>query len=146
MKSKVHIIDQQNASHYISLDSIPFVLQKKTLLLFSYVDELIQKEKTKEAMSSLLLVLDLVKDRCQRGFAEQDGSLEKNYGFIGNRAVFVDVERLVQDDSLTTPLSTLREVFKVSQKISEWLDKTHPSLTAEFEREAQDLISMLEDL
>jgi hypothetical protein len=144
LKSKVHIIDQQNTSHYVYLDSVPFVLQRKSVPLFEHIETLIENRKTKEAMSSLLLVLDLVKDQCQRGFGEHEINLEKDYGFIGNRVVFVDVERLVKDDSLKNPLSTLREVFKVSQKISEWLEQSHPSLATDFQRESHDLISMLE--
>ena len=97
-------------------------------------------------MSSLLLVLDLVKDRCQRGFADQDSNLETDYGFIGTRAVLIEVDKMVQDDSLKNPLSTLREVFKVSRKISNWLQEKHPSLVEEFQKESQDLISVLEDL
>ncbi len=146
IKSKVHIIDKQNVSHSIYLDSIPFVLQKTTVSISNYIEKLVEEEKEGEAISSLLLILDLVKDQCQRGFAERDGFLEKSYGFIGNRAVFIEVERLIRDDSLKSSLSTLREVFKVSQKMSEWLEKTHPSLIKEFQKEAHDLISMLENL
>ncbi len=146
LKTKVQLIDQQNSLHVVSLDTVPFVLQRNPKPLFEYVEELIQKEKTKEAISSLLLVLDLVKDRCQRGLADQDSELEFDYGFIGNRAVFTQIGRMQQDDSLKTPLSTLREVFKVNQKITDWLKKNHPSLAVEFQKEAQDLLSLLEEL
>jgi hypothetical protein len=146
LKTKVQLLDPQNSSHVVSLDTVPFVLQRNPKALFEYVEELIQKEKTKEAISSLLLVLDLVKDRCQRGLADQDSDLEYDYGFIGGRAVFTHIGRMKQDDSLKTPLSTLREVFKVSQKITDWLKKNHPSLAEEFQKEAQDLLSLLEEL
>ena len=146
LKAKVCILDQEGVPHWVALDSVPFVLQKKTTKLFDHIEELVQKGRTKEAVSSLLLVLDIVKDRCQRGFTDQECDLEKNYGFIGNRAVFIEIEKMMKDEYLKSPLSTLREVFKVSQKINEWLEKKQPSLVAEFQKEAQDLISFLEEI
>ncbi len=146
LKTKVQLFDQQNSLHSVSLDTVPFVLQKNPTMIFDYIEELIQKGKRKETISSLLLVLDLVKDRCQRGIADQDIELGDDYGFIGNRAVYMQIGRMRQDDSLKTPLSMLREVFKVNQKITEWLKKNHPELISDFQKESQDLISMLEEV
>jgi len=145
IKARVQIFDRQSSSHWVSLDTVPFVLQRKTTKLFEYIEGLLQEDKPKEAVSSLLLVLDLVKDRCLRGFADQDGDLESDYGFVGNRAVFIDVERFEKDETLKSPLSVLREVFKVSQRISEWLTFKHPELLPEFQKESLDLLSMLEE-
>lgn len=146
LKSRVQIFDQENSPHWVNLDGVPFVLQRKTVKLFDYVEDLILKNKNKEAISSLVLLLDLVKDRCLRGFADQDGDLERDYGFVGNRAVFIDVEGLEKDESLKNPLSVLREVFKISQKINDWLSLHHPHLLLEFQKDAQDLLGMLEEI
>jgi hypothetical protein len=145
-KTKVHLIDQEGSSHWVSLDRIPFILQKKPMPLSQYISSLVEQEKNKEAVSALLLILDLVKDRCQRGLADQDSFLESDYGYIGNQPVFTDVGQLVPDDSLKTSLSTLREVFKVSQKITTWLEVNHPELVKEFQKESHDVLSLLEEL
>lgn len=145
LKSKVCLIDQEGLDHTVLLDTVPFVLQRRPTLLCEYVDDLVRQDKTKEAVSSLLLILDIVQDRCERGFRDQDGDLESDYGFIGNRAVFTEVAKMVYDESLKTRLATLREVFKISRKISDWLEKYYPSLIEDFQKEAQDLISQLEE-
>lgn len=145
-KSKVHLIDQEGSSHWVSLDRVPFILQKKPMPFSQHIEHLLEQGKNKEAVSSLLFILDLVKDRCQRGLADQDSFLECDYGFIGNNPVFIDVGQMVPDDSLKTSLNTLREVFKVSQKITAWLEESHPSLVKEFQKEANDLLSLLEEL
>lgn len=144
-KTKVHLIDQEGSSHWVALDRVPFILQKNPVPLSQYIEQLLEKGKNKEAVSSLLFILDLVKDRCQRGLADQDSFLECDYGFIGSDPVFIDVGQMVPDESLKTSLNTLREVFKVSQKIISWLEEHHPSLVEEFRKEAHDVLSFLEE-
>lgn len=144
-KVKVHLIDQEGSSHWVALDRVPFILQKKPTSLSQHIGLLVEQGKNKEAVSSLLLILDLVEDRCERGLADQDSYLECDYGFIGSQPVFIDIGQMVPDDSLKSSLSTLREVFKVQQKILLWLEKNHPMLVQEFQKEANDLLSLLED-
>jgi hypothetical protein len=145
LKTRVRVKDAEQRTHLIALDSVPFVLQKKAVLLCDYVDHLIQNKKEKEAVGSLLLVLDLIKERSQRGLSGDETKIELDYGFIGDKPVYMDVGHMLHDESLKNPLNTLRSVFRASQDMEEWVKNHYPSLLFEFHKEVQDLLSLLEE-
>ena len=67
LQLSVEVADQKGKKHVIQLDAVPFVLQKKTTMFVDHLEQLLAQKKDKEAISSLRLVLDLVKERSQRG-------------------------------------------------------------------------------
>jgi hypothetical protein len=146
IKARVQVKDQQGFPHIISLDSVPFILQKKAKTLSEYMESLARQNRKQEILSSFLLILDLVRDGCQHGLALQDsGYIERDYGFIGTQAVCINPGHMIRDESLKNSLNALREVLKVSKRVEIWLGGHHPDLVKPFQKEVQDLLSLLEE-
>lgn len=144
LKTKVIVTDSQGKAHKISLDSVPFVVQKKAVMLPEYIGALVKDGKEDEAIRSLCQILDLVKEGCLCGFADDSERIEADYGFIEGRPLHIGGGLVVQDESLKNYRNILREVFRVSKAIEAWLAPNYPELAMSFQDEVQDLLSYLE--
>jgi hypothetical protein len=138
---KVIFKDQLHREHVISLNQVPFVLQKKAEMIYPYVSKLIEQGDTSLAMDSLTSVLYLIKDRCKKGYADKDDGVSSNYGFLDGRPVEIDLGRVIQDESIKDPVNYLREILRVSKKIDLWLKASYPSLSSEFQERVQQILS-----
>lgn len=145
LKVKLEVIDREGIHHQIFLDTIPFVLKKKALLVPDYIKGLVAQGKKKEAVTSLILLLDLVRDFCQRGLTSESDSVIEDYGFIGDQVVCINSGYILSNDSLKVPLNTFREVFRVSQILEDWLELTEPELLDEFRKQVEDLLCLIEE-
>ena len=94
LKQKVWIVDDKGIEHQIDLDKTEFVLQEKAELLFDRLAKL-QKAGDQQGMQkSIAAVLELVKRRIDKGYADRDRGVSNNYGFVGDRAIQLDIGRL----------------------------------------------------
>jgi hypothetical protein len=144
--NKISVLDKTGHRHYVSLDAVPFVLQKKAVIIYSHVRNLIQAGKEDEALSALRSVLDLIQQRCSLGLGDKDGGVGGNYGFIDNKPVHIDVGRIARDESLKEPLNTLREIIRVSKKMEVWLQKECPRLVPRFQEQVLDILDSYEGM
>ncbi len=144
LKMKISVVDADGVEHRVPLDKVPFVIQKKTVMLSDYIKTLVSEGHESEAIQSLCKVLVLVKDRCQHGFADYSERVEEEYGFIEGRPIHVSGGCILADETYKSARSTLREVFRVSRSIEAWLQNSNPSLVVGFQDEVEDLLSFLE--
>lgn len=141
LHDKATFVDKVGEEHLVSLNKVPFVLQKKAQMIVPYISDLIDQGQAPRALEALTSVLRLIKDRCQKGYVHKDGGVSNNYGFIDGKAVEVDIGRIIKDESIKDPINYLREVLRVSKKIEIWLQATYPELCAEFQEEVQRILS-----
>ncbi len=94
LKQKVLVIDDKGKEHIIDLDKTEFVLQEKAELLFKRIARLYKAGDRQGAQKSIADVLELVKQRVDKGYADRDKAVSNNYGFVGDRAIQLDVGRL----------------------------------------------------
>jgi hypothetical protein len=94
LKQNACIVDDKGQEHQIDLDKTEFVLQEKAELLFDRLAKL-QKAGDQQGMQkSIAAVLELVKRRIDKGYADRDRGVSNNYGFVGDRAIQLDIGRL----------------------------------------------------
>ncbi len=141
---KVCVVDKLQNRYWVPLDEVPFILQKKAVVLYTYLRQLLDQGKETEALAAMRSVLELVRIRCSLGLADKDGGVGANYGFIDGEPVHIDVGRIIRDESLKTPIHSLREVFRVSKKMEGWLQKEYPGLIPRFQEEVHDILDSYE--
>jgi len=66
-------------------------------------------------------VLEIVKRRMDKGISDHDKAVKHNYGFIGDRAVHLDIGRIEK-------VSKPREYNRINGRISTWLLENESSL------------------
>jgi len=94
LKQKVLIVDDKGIEYQIDLDKTEFVLQEKAELLFDRLTRLQRAKDQEGVQQSIAAVLQLVKRRIDKGYADRDRGVSNNYGFVGDRAIQLDIGRL----------------------------------------------------
>ncbi len=94
LNCKATLIDAAGEQFTLDLDSTEFVVQEKAELIFAYLDRLYRQGKNKEAEKAIAQVFQIVKHRMAEGYADRDKGVSNNYGFVGDRAIQLDIGRL----------------------------------------------------
>jgi len=145
LKMKVRITDKEGKSFEVPIDQVPFLLQRKAVILPDYIDSLVSRGKKEEAVRALCQVLELVKSTSQKGFIHTTENVQSDYGFIDDRPIYVRSVYAKEESYPSAPGSALKEVFSLSHSIRSWLERNHPELVPDYLEEVQDLLSYLED-
>lgn len=85
------LIDKNGTKYRVDLDQTEFVIQRKAELIFSYLKNLKDPKDVRQAVSSLL---DLIQRRIDKGFSDRDKAVSNNYGFVDGHPIHLDVGRL----------------------------------------------------
>lgn len=109
LKQKLQLIDDKGKFHSLDLDQMYFIVQEKAELIFAHLKKLPQKE----ADAAIASVLNLVKRRVQKGYADRDKAVSNNYGFVGDKPIHLDVGRLYKGEKQG-------QVEHVSKRIERW--------------------------
>ncbi len=126
--SHILLIDKLNISHQVPSSSLPFVLQKRAILFDEHLKMLLTQGKLPEAISAIESVLALAESRCKKGFADNDPVLNRNWGFIGNEAVEVDVGPFYPDPQLFEAGYRQKALLEEFEKFYEQLVWRYPEL------------------
>ena len=122
LNHKIHLTDRSGKEHVVSLESIPFVIQRKGVLALSCINQLIQEGKMDEVRERISQLQALFSSRIQKGFTDLLQTLHNNYVFIETRAVQIDLGTLRKDPSL--------DPEKEMQRILAGMVDRNPQLTS----------------
>jgi len=124
------IVDRLNIAHSLELSSFAFILQKKAELVFPHIERLYQegdKERVKAALSSLVQLLASIN---RKQLIDSPPDFDKNFGFLGERAVEIDVGKFSQGVGEMAP-PIIKKTFQ------DWLFGLDPLLLEHFAKEYQ---------
>lgn len=105
----------------LDLNTVPFVVQKKAILLPNYLRKLSNKEEQKTALEK---VKDLFDQRIKKKITDHRQSLRINYGFIDGKAVQIDPGKIYKDEQIDTLIETQR----LNSRVDRWVKKHFPDL------------------
>lgn len=129
INKKLTIIDKLGIAHQIDLDSVDFALQKKAELAEPKIALLIKQNDLDGAKQCIDSLLGLILERCQKGIHDRDFNYRTNVGFIGNRAIEIDLGSYSKDESLKNPDNFKRELLANTRTFNEWLLSKSPDLS-----------------
>lgn len=121
LKTPLTVIDRLGRTHQIDLDQTEFVIQEKAELIFTRLKKLIDQGKKQQIQASVSAILALVQRRMDHGICDHDKAVKHNYGFIGDRAVHLDIGRI---DKIYKP----KEKQRIIQRIDKWLQENDSSI------------------
>lgn len=122
------IVDKLHIEHQINLDTTHFILQKKGDLALPHLLELIQQQKMEEAKQAITSICDLIRTRCQKGIYDEDGKIHRNFGFLGPKAILIDVGRLKQNEQMKKKEVEAQELEKITARLKQYLEEKAPEL------------------
>ena len=132
------LIDQHGKSMEINLDDMEFLIQKRAVLAFDHLGTLIDQGAYGDALIGIRSLLSVVAKRNQMGIYDKDLQFFKNFGFINNQAVEVDIGEFKM--GIDVP-NTYEELLRLSYQISEFVSEKAPGLVSVVENEMNEVIS-----
>jgi hypothetical protein len=108
---KVKLVDKLHRSFVVDLDRVEFVVQERAELIFDRFTALLQEKKSIDG--ALGQVMSLVQRRVSRGIADHDKAVTHNFGFVGDRAIQLDVGRVFLEHKP-------RDYDHVLERIKKW--------------------------
>lgn len=123
----VHVTDKNGKKHILSLNTTPFVLQKKAVLAATYLDKLMQENKVEEAKEAIARIEQLFAKRLQLGITDKNQTMWNNYGFISNQPIQIDVGKIRIDPILLQ--QPAEEQKRILDNFHSWLSTRYPGLT-----------------
>lgn len=136
LHKSITIIDKMKSEYRISLDDVTFILQRKADPIFSKLDQLIKEDKIDEAKKMISSILQLIITDSQKGFIDKDPVLRRNYGWVDNRAIHIDVGDLVKCEEMRLRQNYLPHVKAITQGLRLKIEHC-PALLEYYEREIQ---------
>ena len=129
LQKSARIIDKLHIAHIIPLDHVGFVIQKKASLALPHLKELIDAQELSTAKKAIESICDLIVSRCKKGIYDEDAKIHRNFGFIDNKAILIDVGRLRPDPTRTDPKIQRADLIKITQRLDSYLQDLSPELS-----------------
>ncbi len=122
----IQLIDKEGESCTLDLEEVPFVIQEKAVIASKYLKRLVAEGKTEQAQALVISLKQLFIARAEKGFTDRIQTLHNNYGFVGERAVQIDLGRLTRDHALMEGFS--EEITRVLSNLHQSLEEISPVL------------------
>lgn len=123
--SSVQVIDRAGRSHTLSLTHVPFMLQKKAIPANQFLSKKIQKRALTDAATSIIKLLEMIKNSMTKGLYDEDRNLLHNSGFFENgHPMRIDMGKLTWH---TLPQEKIEEEIEhlLHARITPWLYRHH---------------------
>ncbi len=128
LQTKLTIEDPLHLKHTIDLDKFDFIVQRRAENTLERIDQYMRNgdiEKAEDAIKKMLLLISL---RCKKGFIDRDPNIGTNCGFIGDRAIKIDVGRLAHSEEMKQPEKHNLEILHVTKSFEKWIEAFYPEL------------------
>lgn len=132
IKKRIHITDPLHISHQIDLDQFDFIIQNRAENTLERIDRCMREKNIDQAKQTIQTVLNLVSMRCQRGYQDRDPNLCTNCGFLGEKAIKLDVGRFGVNEEMKKTAIHNEEMIKVAKPLEKWLLAFYPELIDSF--------------
>jgi len=135
------IIDNIGIEHKLDIDDMVFILQKRAILTYPYIDQLVLDNNMDKAKLSIRNLLLYLYNRCKLGLEDHDLCFGTNLGFLYDKPFQIDIGSMRFNPSFTTDLVAKNKLRESSIELKEWLQNNHPSLYVYYLDLIEDLSS-----
>ncbi|MBS0615898.1 MAG: hypothetical protein JSR58_05035 [Verrucomicrobia bacterium] len=123
----VTLIDRENNKLNIDLHDCEFILQDKAEMVCPNINRHMESGDLAGAKASIDSLFELLYNRCKKKIDDSDPNLEKNYAFINDKAVQIDIGRF----SLGEP----QDFPHISEKFKNFLHNKYPELEKHYDEQ-----------
>jgi hypothetical protein len=138
--SKLTIIDKLHIAHEVDMDTIEFALQRKAERVQPVIKKLLKENDLIGAKECVTSLLELIVERCQKGIHDRDPNMKTNFGFIGHKAITIDIGSFSKVDpaSVNVPMVLASQSEKFKQWLLERNKELADHLSSEVDRLSKD--------
>jgi len=124
--SKIVIYDAQMIPFELDPNNTPFALQKKVDLFESTIQKKLEEEDLQFVAQAVTRCIDLLANRINKGFMDNDCYLHKNIGLVGYEPMLLDIGTLEKVDQMDHK-TKVRQIEYVMNPIFKMVEK-YPTL------------------
>ncbi|HSX11968.1 MAG TPA: hypothetical protein VLF61_00565 [Rhabdochlamydiaceae bacterium] len=128
LQQTLTLVDSIGIAHTFDVDQLEFALQKKAILAYPKIHQCMKTGDRETAKACLKSLVELIVERSRAGLADRDPIVKRNFGFIDETAVEIDLGSFYEDALLTKPVAYKRELFFECIKLKSWVKKRYPEL------------------
>lgn len=128
MHPTINLYDRLGKKYLIDLDNTVFLLQEKAELVTSRISSLMKKNDLQGTKQALQQIVNLLISCSKKGIFDKDTNFNKNMGFVGNRAIFIDMGEFYRNERLENPEYCLHYLTLQMFPFKKWLWKNYPSV------------------
>ncbi len=126
-KKKLLIVDKLGIEHQLDPNEVDFAVQKRAeVLSHKKLKRLIKEKKFEMAKQCIDSLVDLIAERSKKGIKDLDPNFRSNFGFLGEKAIEIDIGSYQNDNSI--PMAYKTEVIHQTRDLKEWLNKRNAEL------------------
>jgi hypothetical protein len=141
LQKKVTLVDKLGIEHCIDLDKTGFLLQKKATLVYPKLLEFKREEDLTSAQKAIEDLLDLLILKCTKGISDSDPLIRTNFGFIGNKAVQIDVGPFARDPQVVKLENYKDEMIRITTSLKIWINSNYPELSSYIETQLAERLN-----
>ena len=134
----VTLVDKAQREYRLSLDDVTFILQYKAELIFLKLEQLIQENRIDHAKKLISNLIRLIASCSQKGYIDKDPVLRRNYGYLEERAIHIDVGDLVKCEEIRCKEKYIAYVKSVAEGLRKRIENS-PELLVHFDQEINNL-------
>ncbi len=121
--TNVTLVDKLKIEHSVNLNQYAFILQKKAIPFYSYLEQLISNRDWAGCLQVIHKLFDLSLLRLKQGVTDRDPLIRTNFGVIDSEPVYIDVGPFVRNNSALDPIQTRKELAAMFLGLKHWLEK-----------------------
>ena len=131
------LYDACGIAHSVDLQAARFYLQERATVWEKHLLTLKKNKEEERAKKCVDSLCDLIYRRCQKGFADRD-PLCKNFGFIGDRAVEIDIGSFTVCSAMKERRLYQRDLFFITLLFKQWAKEHYPELVPHISQNVMD--------
>jgi len=126
----IQLIDRWNIPHFIDLNHVFFVIQKKGETTRQVIGRFLDHKEIEPAINYFYSLLDMYLDEYSRGLLDHDHNLMHNTGFADGLPFRIDVGKIFYDPAVAENYKAdLHKIIHI--RISKWLKRYYPQYSEE---------------
>lgn len=121
----VTIYDKIGLKYIIDLNSLPFVIQKRGVMLSTTLQKVLKEGNVSEAKNKIDQIFALYSQEYAKGLYDRDHEVDRNTGFIDNTPIHIDIGQLLPNEAMKDPAIARKDALIVGEKLKSWIHKNY---------------------
>lgn len=137
LPSTLTLVDPLRIEHQIDPNQTGFLIQKKVSLAYPTLQEFLDQGDLESATKALHSLVQLFLWKHEHKIADSDPLIRTNYGFIGTRAIQLDVGPLSLETTPSSDEAFHRELVRITTSLKHFLEPRSQELARELDHQLQ---------
>ena len=129
------VVDGLGFKHRIPAADVVFALQKKAVTTKKVLHQLLSQGDVEGAKEKLMQMRALYQNQFNKGLVDRDRNFLENTGFSGERAIRIDVGKVVEHQNHYPLDNEFYRIFEI--RLKKWLQSNYPQFVDVFSQDLQ---------